>query len=122
MLDRERASQAVGIALLVVALVALGFSWRASIRLSQQSDELKHYVQCQAEWTAFLHSAVAASRDASAEAQVALDDLINAITTAKSREESAAALARYIQAREEQKKVQAQNPLPPPPKEVCHIG
>lgn len=96
------------------ASVALVGSWRTSA-------DLAHHVQCQSEWNTFLHRALEARTGAGAEATAAMDDLINAITQAKSPEETREALNRYKAARANQIQKQRDNPLPPPPDEVCEI-
>lgn len=115
MTPKQRAFQlGVSWILLIVVAVTLGMSWHTS-------HQLTNYVQCQAEWNTFFHNSIRAARGASAPAQVALDELINAVSESKSREETRAALEKYKKARLEQQRVQAEVPLPPPPKEVCEL-
>lgn len=102
------------IATFIVATVSLVGSWQTSSNLTQ-------YVQCQSEWNSFLHRALEARTGANAEATEAMDELINAITEAKSSDETRAALNKYKAARANQVQKQRENPLPPPPNEVCEI-
>lgn len=98
----------------IVATVSLVGSW-------QTGSHLTKYVQCQSEWNSFLHRALEARTNASTEATIAMDELINAITEAKSAEETRTALNKYKAARENQIQKQRDNPLPPPPEQVCEI-
>src|SRR5262245_36654516 len=109
----------IWISIMVVVLVSLGFSWQASSAERHQNDQLRSYVKCQADWNSFLFSALSQSRDANTKSTQALDDLINSITTAKSASDTRAALARYQQARAEQKSTLSKNPLPPAPDTIC---
>lgn len=109
------------IALFLVAIIALGGSWKSSLDLEHSNQQLKSYVRCQTEWNSFLHRALEARTNAGAEATAAMDDLVNAITEAKSAVDTRAALARYKAARANQIVTQQQNPLPPPPNEVCTL-
>ena len=102
------------IATFAVSTVALVGSWQTGSNLTQ-------YVQCQSEWNSFLHRALEARTNAGAEATEAMDSLINAITEAKSADETRAALNKYRAARANQIQKQRENPLPPPPDEVCEI-
>lgn len=102
------------IATFAVSAVALVGSW-------QTGSNLTSYVQCQSEWNSFLHRALEARTGANAEATEAMDQLINAITEAKSATETREALAKYKAARANQVQQQRDNPLPPPPNEVCAI-
>lgn len=102
------------IATFAVSTVALVGSWQTGSNLTQ-------YVQCQSEWNSFLHRALEARTNASTEATEAMDALINAITEAKSADETRAALNKYRAARANQLQKQRENPLPPPPDEVCEI-
>lgn len=102
------------IATFTVSTVSLVGSW-------QTSSHLTDYVQCQSEWNSFLHRALEARTGANAEATAAMDDLVNAITEAKSSDDTKNALSRYKIARANQIATQNDNPLPPPPNEVCEI-
>lgn len=97
-----------------VSIVSLTGSWQTGARLTS-------YVKCQSEWNSFLHKALEARTNAGAEATAAMDDLVNAITEARSADDTRAALARYKEARANQIKAQNEHPLPPPPEEVCEI-
>lgn len=97
-----------------VSIVALVGSW-------QTGSNLTTYVQCQAEWNSFLHQALEARTNAGAEATAAMDNFIDAVAQAKSSEDIKVALAKYKEARANQIKTQHDNPLPPPPNEVCVI-
>lgn len=105
---------AAAIVTFAVSIVSLAGSWTTSAHLTT-------YVKCQSQWTTFLHNALEARTGANNEATAAMDDLINAITEAKSSDETRAALAKYKAARANQIKKQNENPLPPPPNEVCDI-
>lgn len=119
---KERIRVAVaGISILLVALISLIGSWQANAELSDQNKNLTKYVQCQAEWNTFLYRALEARTHAGNEATAAMDDLVNAITQAKSPDDTRTALAKYKTARANQIATQQQNPLPPPPNEVCQI-
>jgi cell division protein FtsX len=109
------------IATFAVSTVALVGSWQTSSNLTRTSNDLTHYVKCQSEWNSFLHKALEARTGAGAEATAAMDDLINAITQAKSSDETREALNKYKMARSNQVLKQQENPLPPPPEEVCDI-
>lgn len=117
----RRVANTVGIVLTLVALVSLIFSWQASSKERKSNEQLKTYVQCQADWTNFLYQAIISARSSSTQSAAALDDLINTISTSTSREQSTAALDRYKKARAEQVKSQHDNPLPPAPKTVCQL-
>jgi cell division protein FtsX len=98
----------------IVASVSLVGSW-------QTGSNLTAYVQCQSQWNSFLHRALEARTNASTEATVAMDELINAITEAKSADQTREALNKYKAARANQLQKQRENPLPPPPDQVCEI-
>lgn len=102
------------VATFMVATVSLVGSW-------QTGSNLTRYVQCQSEWNSFLHRALEARTSAGAEATAAMDNFIDAVALAKSNEDIRAALARYKEARANQLKTQQENPLPPPPEQVCAI-
>jgi cell division protein FtsX len=102
------------IATFLVSTVSLVGSW-------ETSSTLTTYVQCQSEWNSFLHKALEARTGASVEATAAMDELIDAVTTAKSGEDVRVALTKYKAARANQLQKQKENPLPPPPNEVCEI-
>jgi cell division protein FtsX len=103
-----------GLLATLAAMVALIGSW-------QTSDHLTAYVQCQSQWNGFLHRALEARTGANASATAAMDELVNAITDAKSTQDTRDALQKYKNARANQVLTQQQNPLPPPPDEVCEI-
>jgi len=109
------------IAAFIVSTISLVGSWQTSAHLAQNSAHLTQYVQCQSEWNSFLHRALEARTNAGTEATAAMDDLINAITEAKSAEETREALNKYKAARANQLEKQRENPLPPPPNAVCEI-
>lgn len=98
----------------VVSIISLVGSWHAN-------EELTAYVQCQSKWNSFLHRALEARTDANSEATSAMDQLIDAVTQSKSPDDTRAALAKYKAARANQLEKQRENPLPPPPDEVCTI-
>lgn len=98
----------------IVATVSLVGSW-------QTGSNLTSYVKCQSEWNTFLHSSLEARTNVGAEATIAMDNFINAIAEAKSNTDVRAALDKYKEARAKQLKTQQENPLPPPPSEVCVI-
>lgn len=102
------------IATFAVASVALVGSWQTSSNLTQ-------YVKCQSEWNSFLHRALEARTNAGAEATAAMDNFIDAVAQAKSSEDVRTALTKYKEARAKQLSTQQENPLPPPPNEVCVI-
>jgi len=102
------------IATFTVSTVSLVGSWQTGSNLTQ-------YVQCQSEWNSFLHRALEARTNASTEATTAMDELINAITEARSADQTREALSKYKAARANQIEKQRENPLPPPPEEVCEI-
>lgn len=102
------------IATFAVAIVSLAGSW-------QTGSHLTKYVQCQSEWNSFLHRAIEARTNAGAEATAAMDELIDTVTQAKSADQTRAALAKYKEARANQIQKQLENPLPPPPEQVCSI-
>jgi uncharacterized protein YaaR (DUF327 family) len=108
--------------LLLVAIVSLFMSFRATQQEMKTNQKLTAFVRCQAEWTSFLYKANQAGRNANANTQRAMDDLVNAVGEAKSEEDTRAALARYKKARAEQNLSLEQNPLPPPPEQVCSLG
>jgi hypothetical protein len=108
----------------VIMILVLGTLGQAVISYRsqhEQNDALKAYVKCQADWTNFLYKSTAAGRQGNQNTQKALDDLVNAVASAKSPAESRAALDRYKQARAEQIAALEQNPLPPPPDQVCEL-
>lgn len=114
--------------LIVVAIISLVMSFQAtneqkktSERAKRTADNLSSYVKCQAEWTNFLYKSTATARQGNQNTQKALDDLVNAVASAKSADDSRAALARYKQARAEQLAALEKNPLPPPPEQVCEL-
>lgn len=117
----RRVQNAIGLVLTLVAIISLVFSWRASAQERKSNDQLKAYVQCQADWTGFLLGAITESRSASAETSQALDDLINSIASSQSAQQTRAALARYQSARAQQSNSQKKNPLPPPPEQICQL-
>lgn len=117
----SRTNRAVGLVLLAMCLITLMLSWRASAKSTESNTHLRAYVSCQAEWTTFLYKAIATNRTANGEAQAAMDDLVSTVSEAKSEVDTRAALVRYKAAREAQIKAQQENPLPPPPKQVCQI-
>lgn len=119
--ERKSIQLFAAIAILLVAVISLGGSWITSRDLQRSNQQLKSYVKCQTEWNSFLHRALEARSNASAEATVAMDDLIDAVTQAKSADDTRAALAKYKAARANQVQKQRENPLPPPPDEVCEI-
>lgn len=100
------------IATFLVSTVSLVGSWQTSAHLTA-------YVHCQAEWNSFLNRALDVRTTAGTEATAALDDLIDAVTQAKSGADTLAALNKYKAARANQIQKQQENPLPPPPNEVC---
>lgn len=102
------------IATFIVSTISLVGSWETSSKLTT-------YVQCQSQWNTFLHKALEARTNSGAEATLAMDELVDAITEAKSADDTRAALARYKEARANQLRTQNENPLPPPPDEVCEI-
>jgi len=102
------------IATFAVSTVSLVGSWQTGTNLTQ-------YVQCQSEWNSFLHRALEARTNSSAEATAAMDNFIDAIAQAKSNDDVRTALAKYKEARANQLRTQQENPLPPPPNEVCVI-
>lgn len=102
------------IATFTVASVSLVGSWNTSAKLTS-------YVQCQAQWNQFLQSSLDARNGAASEATSAMDELVDSVTNAKSREETKAALEKYKMARANQLETQKNHPLPPPPDEVCEL-
>jgi hypothetical protein len=119
--NNHAVQNAVGLLLTAIAIVSLIMSWSASIQEHKQSVRVQSYVQCQADWTNFLYQSIQANRGAATDANKALDELINTISTSTSRAQSAAALEKYKQARAQQVKSQNDNPLPPAPKTVCQL-
>lgn len=117
----RRVANTTGVLLLLIAIISLIFSWHASHEEAEANERLERYVQCQADWTSFFFTAIQAGRTASTEATQALDDLIKTISSATSPEQSRAALARYQEARANQKLSQTKNPLPPPPGTICKL-
>lgn len=109
------------IILLIAAIATFSASSVALVGSWQTGTHLTAYVQCQSEWNTFLHQALEARTSASAEATVAMDNFIDAVAQAKSSEDIRNALAKYKEARARQLKTQQENPLPPPPNEVCVI-
>lgn len=105
----------------MIAVISLGGSWNSNREAAQSNQQLKNYVRCQTEWNSFLHRALEARTSASGEATAAMDELVNAITEAKSADETRSALAKYKAARANQLLAQKNNPLPPPPDKVCTI-
>lgn len=110
----RRVQYLIGVVLLLFAIGSLIGSWKTS-------HDLTDYVKCQQEWNSFLYVSISRSRGAGVEANQALDDLVDAVTQAKSAAETRAALERYKAARAKQKETAATNPLPPPPEEVCKV-
>lgn len=102
------------IATFTVSTVSLVGSWQAN-------NHLTEYVKCQSQWDTFLYSALTARTNAGTSATAAMDDLIDAVTQAKSANDTRAALAKYKEARANQIQEQKDHPLPPPPDEVCQI-
>jgi hypothetical protein len=117
-----RSNRVVSIILLLVAIISLFFSFHATMQEKKTNQRLTSYVKCQAVWTSFLYKANQAGRNANANTQKAMDDLVNAVGEARSEEDTRAALDRYKKAREEQNVSLEQNPLPPPPEQVCSLG
>jgi len=112
---RERAILLIAaIATFMVSTVSLVGSWQANQHLTQ-------YVKCQSEWNNFLYLALNARTNSSVEATAAMDNLIDAVTLAKSANDTRAALTKYKEARANQIQEQKDHPLPPPPNEVCKI-
>jgi hypothetical protein len=111
----------IGSILVLLAVLSLFGSCKASRDLSKSNGKLTSYVQCQQRWNSFLYVSLNSARTSSTEANQALDNLIDAVTQAKSPEETRAALETYKTARTKQKQTTADNPLPPPPEEVCEI-
>ena len=109
------------IVIFLVAIIALGGSWQANRELEHSNQQLQSYVRCQTVWNSFLHRVLEVRTNAGAEATAAMDELVNAITEAKSADDTRAALTKYKAAREKQLLTQQQNPLPLPPDEVCTI-
>lgn len=118
--NRTRAN-IIGILLTLAALVSLGFSWKSTADNNKQSAQLTSFVRCQSDWTNFFYQAITAGRTANADAQAALDDLVQTVSNAKSRAETEAALERYKAAREKQKQSLTDHPLPEAPKEACQL-
>lgn len=112
--NQKKAALIMAIIMFVVATLSLAGSWDTSRKLTE-------YVQCQAEWNKFLHTALNARTNAGAEATLAMDELINAISESRSPEQSRAALTKYKEARAKQIQTQQEHPLPPAPDEVCEI-
>jgi hypothetical protein len=117
-----RANRAISTVLLFVATVSLVMSFIATHHDRETNKRLTTFVKCQAEWTSFLYKANQAGRNANANTQRAMDDLVNAVGEAKSAADTRAALERYKKARAEQNASLAANPLPPPPEAVCELG
>jgi hypothetical protein len=117
----KKVQSAVGIIFSLLAIATLIVSLRATSEQQKQSQRLETYVKCQGEWTNFLYQAITANRDASREANAALDELINTISTSTSREQSTAALEKYKAARAKQIQSQNEHPLPEAPKQVCQL-
>jgi hypothetical protein len=107
--------------LVVIAILSLLGSLDNSRRLNKSNAELRHYVQCQQQWNGFLYISITRGREASTAATQALDELIDAVTQAKSPADTRAALEKYKAARTNQNQVATDNPLPPPPEEVCEV-
>lgn len=109
------------IVLLIAAVATFSASTVSLVGSWQTGSNLTQYVTCQSEWNSFLYRALEARTGASAEATEAMDELISAITQAKSADETRAALNKYKAARANQVEKQRENPLPPPPDQVCEI-
>jgi hypothetical protein len=117
----RRVANTIGTILTIIALIAIGFSWKATVDERHANAQLKKYVQCQADWSSFFLSAITENRNSTIATSQALDDLINAVTSAKSATDTRAALAKYLAARASQKENQKKNPLPPPPDQICQL-
>lgn len=119
--NQKRPQLIIGVVLVLLAIVSLAGSWKTGRDQATQSQKLTAYVQCQQRWNSFLYVSLTTGRQANSEAQAALDNLINAVTEAKSPSDTRAALLKYNEARERQKITATENPLPPPPGEVCEL-
>lgn len=119
--EERRPQLILGSTLVVLAIVSLFGSWKTGHDQAEVSRKLTDYVQCQQRWTTFLYASLTSGRQVNSEAQAALDELVDAVTQARSSEETRQALERYKLAREKQKVTATENPLPPPPGEVCEL-
>jgi hypothetical protein len=117
----RRVANTVGIVLTLIAIIALLFSWHASVEEGKANRRLEAYVQCQADWTSFLLTAIQSNRASTSDANDALDNLIKSISSSTTPDQSRAALAAYQEARAKQKLTQEKNPLPPPPETICKL-
>lgn len=111
----------VGLLLVVVAIFSLIKSFQTSQDVTTSNRQLTAYVKCQTDWTTFLHKAITIRSDTSAQATQAMDDLITSVLEAKSSEDVKIALEKYKAARQLQIDSRTQNPLPPPPNDVCKL-
>lgn len=83
------------------------------------SREYAGYVDCQADWSQ-AYAASAGERGVAAEAdRRAIDDMVAAVLTARTREQSRAALENYQRARVDADAQRAEHPPPALPDDVC---
>lgn len=110
---------ACAIGLFLVVGISLIGGFYTNSRTTSTNQQLTKYVQCQADWNSFLSRALEARSGAASEAQAAMDQLVSAVSQAKSDEEVRTALENYQAARTRQIQTLKDNPIPKPPDELC---
>lgn len=99
-------------AMRVAVVLSLGLGlW---VTTSQQQT-----VRCHARYAEATARAVDARTEAAEEDRGAVDRMVSSVVTAKSREDTRAALLGYLDARKRADETRRRNPLPPAPSELC---
>jgi hypothetical protein len=118
---RLDATRLLGILLLLLALATTLQTFYQTSRSQALGEAQVRLAQCQIAYQNGFADALDARTTATNEAQQALDELVATVAQATGREASRAALARYIEVRERQKRTQESNPYPPAPRDVCKV-
>lgn len=113
------ATRLLGIMLLLLAFATTLQTFYQAHRSAELGREQVRLSQCQITYQNGFADALDARTTATNEAQQALDELIETITQASGRDASRAALAKYVEVRERQKRTSEKNPFPPAPRDVC---
>lgn len=109
---RSRWRRFGGVLLALVSLAAVGQSFRTSSAHS-------HYTECQAGVTDQLIAALNARTAAAVQDREAMDRLVEDVATARSADDTRAALARYRTTRSTADAAREREPLPEPPSRHC---
>lgn len=102
----------IGTAVLLMAVLSVIMS---SITLARLGDK----IDCQARYNERVSEALTARTRAAADDRKAMLNLVTSAARADTREESVAALNRYLEAAADADAARARNPFPEPPSESC---